>query len=65
VWARPGGSSKHDSVNFENDFPLGWVSTQLFDYKHELRTGLIGLNLWPDDKANPIGIFEEKKNKIK
>lgn len=32
---------------------------QLFDYKNELRTGVIQLNMWPDDKANPIGIVCE------
>jgi hypothetical protein len=34
---------------------LGWVNCALFDYKHELRSGLMSLNLWPDEKANPIG----------
>jgi phosphatidylinositol-4,5-bisphosphate 3-kinase len=35
--------------------PLGWVAMQLFDWKHELRIGQFGLNLWPDAEANPIG----------
>jgi hypothetical protein len=37
------------------DTPLCWVNLTLFDYKHELRTGLQTLAMWPDDKANPIG----------
>ena len=34
---------------------IGWVNLQLFDYKHELRQGMVGLSLWADDEANPIG----------
>jgi phosphatidylinositol-4,5-bisphosphate 3-kinase len=37
------------------EVPLGWVNCQLADYKHQLQMGLMSLNLWPDDKANPIG----------
>eukprot|EP01119_Soliformovum_irregulare_P017393 TRINITY_DN5165_c0_g1_i1.p1 TRINITY_DN5165_c0_g1~~TRINITY_DN5165_c0_g1_i1.p1 ORF type:complete len:1287 (-),score=389.49 TRINITY_DN5165_c0_g1_i1:1418-5278(-) len=52
VFARP-TFRKDDFSN--KDTPLGWVACQLFDYKHELRTGLISLHLWPNDIANPIG----------
>lgn len=38
-----------------SDIALSWVNMQLFDYKHELRTGPQVLKMWPDDKANPIG----------
>jgi phosphatidylinositol-4,5-bisphosphate 3-kinase len=37
------------------DVPIGWVNCQLFNFKHELRTGIISLNMYRDDKANPIG----------
>ena len=37
------------------DVALGWVNLQLIDYKHELRTGLVSLSLWPNEQANPIG----------
>eukprot|EP01125_Pyxidicula_operculata_P015695 TRINITY_DN5353_c0_g2_i4.p1 TRINITY_DN5353_c0_g2~~TRINITY_DN5353_c0_g2_i4.p1 ORF type:complete len:672 (-),score=156.65 TRINITY_DN5353_c0_g2_i4:251-2266(-) len=39
----------------EKDLPLAWVNFQLFDYKHELRTGVQSLNMWIDGEANPIG----------
>jgi hypothetical protein len=50
LWGRPAG--KDDD---EKDVPLGWVNLPLFDYKHQLRSGLLSLNLWPNEKANPIG----------
>ena len=37
------------------EIPLGWVACQLFDYKNELKTGLMTLNLWHNEEANPIG----------
>jgi hypothetical protein len=39
----------------EKDTALGWVNTNVFDYKHELRTGMQSFSLWPDGAANPIG----------
>jgi phosphatidylinositol-4,5-bisphosphate 3-kinase len=47
--------AKKREINKELDTPLGWVNFQVFDYKHELHTGVQSLNMWPDDKANPIG----------
>jgi hypothetical protein len=44
-------STKRDDA----DVPVAWVNCQLFDYKHQLNTGAMTLNMWPDDKANPIG----------
>ncbi len=41
--------------NNEEDVALGWVNCQLTDYKHELKTGLVALGMWPGEKANPIG----------
>jgi phosphatidylinositol-4,5-bisphosphate 3-kinase len=37
------------------DTALAWVSCMLFDYKHELKTGVHTLGMWPDAAANPIG----------
>lgn len=37
------------------DIPLAWVNCMLFDYKHELKTGMHTLGMWPDAAANPIG----------
>lgn len=37
------------------DTPVAWVNCMLFDYKHELKTGVHTLGLWPDAEANPIG----------
>lgn len=42
----------------DRDVALGWVSCQLVDYKHQLKTGLHGLSMWPDEEANPIGTTE-------
>eukprot|EP01113_Clastostelium_recurvatum_P028422 TRINITY_DN3438_c0_g1_i4.p1 TRINITY_DN3438_c0_g1~~TRINITY_DN3438_c0_g1_i4.p1 ORF type:complete len:1453 (-),score=442.67 TRINITY_DN3438_c0_g1_i4:115-3945(-) len=39
----------------ETDKPLAWVNCQLIDYKHELKTGIVSLGMWPDAAANPIG----------
>lgn len=44
-----------DDQNLTKDKPAGWVAYNLFDYKHELRTGVLTLSMWQDDKANPIG----------
>eukprot|EP01118_Nematostelium_gracile_P005680 TRINITY_DN1805_c0_g1_i3.p1 TRINITY_DN1805_c0_g1~~TRINITY_DN1805_c0_g1_i3.p1 ORF type:complete len:787 (-),score=181.35 TRINITY_DN1805_c0_g1_i3:43-2256(-) len=41
------------------DEPLAWVALQLFDFKHELRTGLISREMWPNERANPIGTCNE------
>jgi hypothetical protein len=38
-----------------SEIPLGWVNFTLIDYKNQLRTGVMSLNLWPGEKANPIG----------
>lgn len=35
--------------------PLAWANFNIFDYKHELRSGLHTLSMWPDGPANPIG----------
>lgn len=37
------------------DTALAWVNCMLFDYKHELKTGVHTLGMWPDAPANPIG----------
>ena len=34
--------------------PVGWVSLMLMDFRGQLRTGLIGLRVWPYAEANPI-----------
>eukprot|EP01114_Cavostelium_apophysatum_P016118 TRINITY_DN4532_c0_g2_i2.p1 TRINITY_DN4532_c0_g2~~TRINITY_DN4532_c0_g2_i2.p1 ORF type:complete len:1434 (+),score=438.70 TRINITY_DN4532_c0_g2_i2:87-4388(+) len=47
--------AKTTSKKEDVEVPLGWVGCQLVDYKHELRTGLMSLNMWPDGPANPIG----------
>lgn len=41
----------------EQDMPVAWVNHQLFDYKHELKTGIQELGMWIDHtaSANPIG----------
>ena len=52
LYSRP--AYRKDELS-DKDTPLGWVATPLFDYKHELHTGLLPLQMWPDDKANPIG----------
>lgn len=44
----------HNSAS-KSKAAIGWVNLQLFDYKHELRQGMIALALWQDDEANPIG----------
>lgn len=49
-------SPKKDDITTKE--PLGWVNLLLFDYKLQLRTGIISLNLW-NGEANPIGIFEK------
>jgi len=54
-------SSKKDE---SNNVALGWVAFQLFDYKHELRCGIMSLNMWPDSKANPIGTCVGNSNDI-
>jgi phosphatidylinositol-4,5-bisphosphate 3-kinase len=45
------------------DIPLAWVNMQLFDYKHELRTGCQTFKMWPDDRANPIGTTVQNDGK--
>jgi len=37
------------------DTAVAWVNCLLFDYKHELKTGIHELGMWPDAVANPIG----------
>lgn len=49
VWA----TKKHYKTAL--DVPLAWINFQIFDYKHEMRTGPITLNMWIDDQSNPIG----------
>ena len=39
--------------------PVGWVSMLVFGHNGKMKTGLVGLNLWPDGPANPIGAIEE------
>ena len=41
--------------NDGSEFPLGWVNLNLVDYNGNLRMGVTSLNLWPGEKANPIG----------
>jgi hypothetical protein len=56
LYSRPANNNnkKEDFTNFR-DTAIGWVACPLFDYKHQFRSGLTSLGLWPDDKANPIG----------
>eukprot|EP01117_Protostelium_nocturnum_P006783 TRINITY_DN2436_c0_g1_i2.p1 TRINITY_DN2436_c0_g1~~TRINITY_DN2436_c0_g1_i2.p1 ORF type:complete len:1251 (+),score=411.48 TRINITY_DN2436_c0_g1_i2:224-3976(+) len=51
IWA----TKEENGGNKEKDIPLAWVNCQLIDYKHELRQGKMTLNMWPEDRANPIG----------
>eukprot|EP00727_Mastigamoeba_balamuthi_P000750 m51a1_g10672 putative phosphatidylinositol- -diphosphate 3-kinase (1278) ;mRNA; f:26325-31812 len=39
------------------DAALGWTASLLFDFKQELRAGASAMNMWPDERANPIGAF--------
>lgn len=41
--------------NDGSEIPVGWVNLTLVDYRGNLRTGVLSLNLWPGEKANPIG----------
>jgi hypothetical protein len=51
---------------FKEDIPLGWVNHQLFDYKGQLSQGIHSLNLWLNDRYNPIGLnFFMNFNKMK
>jgi len=45
----------HERINEKKDVAVAWVNCQLFDFKHELRQGLLSLNMWADEAANPIG----------
>ena len=38
--------------------PVGWVSLMLMDFRGKLRTGLMGLKVWPYAEANPITTME-------
>lgn len=54
--------------NDGSEFPLGWVNLNLVDYNGNLRMGVTSLNLWPGEKANPIGTCVpnyKSKNPIK
>lgn len=55
VWGRWNARKKIDQDRESDIYPLGWVNMLLMDFKGFLRTGLIKLALWPNDKANPIG----------
>lgn len=46
------------------ELPLGWANIQLFGYKHELKSGLAAINIWPDEKANPIGTCVGNSNPL-
>lgn len=51
--------SKKSKVDKDNDIiPLGWVNMTVLDFKGYLKTGRLKINLWPNEKANPIGIFD-------
>ena len=39
----------------KKDIPIGWVNCQLISYNQNLKTGVQSLNMWRDEKANPIG----------
>ena len=39
--------------------PIGWVSMLVFGHNGEMKTGLVGLNMWPDGPANPIGAIPD------
>jgi hypothetical protein len=45
--------------NDGSEFPLGWVNLNLVDYNGNLRMGVTSLNLWPGEKANPIGTQQQ------
>lgn len=39
--------------------PVGWVSMHVFGFDGVMKTGLVGLNLWPEGPANPIGAIPD------
>ncbi|XP_049852196.1 phosphatidylinositol 3-kinase 1-like [Schistocerca gregaria] len=41
------------------DVPLAWVNWLLFNYSHELETGMKTYNMWLGGRANPIGACVE------
>lgn len=43
------------SIPSKKDLPIGWVNCLLITHNSELRMGVHSLNLWRDEKANPIG----------
>jgi hypothetical protein len=55
-----------------NETPLAWIGMNLFDYHDILKSGPADYYLWPNDKANPIGVSgssqamkEKAANKLK
>ena len=50
-------------TNIKKDIPIGWVNSLLFSHNHELKTGIHSLNLWFDEKANPIGSCVQNSSK--
>jgi len=40
-----------DNAKDSSSSPIGWVNCQLFNFKHELKTGLVSLNLYRDEKG--------------
>ncbi|PIK40148.1 phosphatidylinositol 4,5-bisphosphate 3-kinase catalytic subunit beta isoform [Apostichopus japonicus] len=59
-------SSNIDKKKKAKDFvPIAWVNTSFFDYKHQLRTGVLKLAMWPatnDVDLNPLGTVESNPN---
>jgi hypothetical protein len=49
-------NASHDEVSriATKDTPLGWVNIQLVDFDRQLKKGVVSLNMWPNDRANPI-----------
>jgi hypothetical protein len=50
---------KSEAIPGKNDYALGWVNVQLFNYRGALKTGKVSLKLWPDAVANIIGTCQE------
>ena len=55
VWGRWNARKKMTQDRDNDVYPLGWVNLLMMDYKGFLKTGLIKVALWPNEKANPIG----------
>lgn len=65
-----GGSNVNAKVTVNNKNPLAWVNTTIFDYKHQLKHGVLTLYTWTyaddiqsDEIFHPLGTIEPNPRK--